>query len=256
MTLLRFFYRAYQLCIAAPIIIIATLLTAVVTIVFCSLFPHSRIWSYYPAKWWGTVLCRILLLPLKVEGGDKLDKKASYVFVANHQGAMDIFLVYTLLGHNFKWMMKKSLRKVPLVGEACYKADFIFVDRSSPKRVKETIVNARQILKDGTSLMIFPEGSRTFDGKMIPFKNGAFFLADALQLPIVPVTIDGSFDVLPRTKGVSFVNFHRMKLTVHDVIYPQGQGHDNIKQLSQLSYEAINSALPDKYKTVTKPTQE
>ncbi len=250
MTILKFLYRTYQLCIAAPILIVATLLTALVTIVSCSLFPHSKAWSYYPAKLWGTVFCRILLLPLEVEGSGRLDKNASYVFVANHQGAMDIFLVYALLGHNFKWMMKKSLRKVPLVGEACYKADFIFVDRSSPRGVKDTIVNARKILKDGTSLMIFPEGSRTFNGKMIPFKNGAFFLADALQLPVVPVTIDGSFDVLPRTRGVNFVNFHRMKLVIHDVIYPQGQGHDNIKRLSQQSYEAINSALPDKYKTI------
>jgi 1-acyl-sn-glycerol-3-phosphate acyltransferase len=250
MAILRFFYRAYQLCIAAPVLIIATLLTALVTIVFCSLFPHSKVWSYYPAKLWGTLFCRMLLLPLKVEGRGKLDKKASYVFVANHQGAMDIFLVYALLGHNFKWMMKKSLRKVPLVGEACYKADFIFVDRSSPKGVKDTITNARDILKDGTSLMIFPEGSRTFNGKMIPFKNGAFFLADALQLPVVPITIDGSFDVLPRTRGVNFVNFHRMKLTIHDVILPQGQGPENIRAISQQSFAAINSALPNQYKTI------
>jgi 1-acyl-sn-glycerol-3-phosphate acyltransferase len=250
MVILRFLYRAYQLCIAAPVLIIATLLTALVTIVFCSLFPHSKVWSYYPAKLWGTLFCRMLLLPLKVEGRGKLDKKASYVFVANHQGAMDIFLVYALLGHNFKWMMKKSLRKVPLVGEACYKADFIFVDRSSPKGVKDTITNARDILKDGTSLMIFPEGSRTFNGKMIPFKNGAFFLADALQLPVVPITIDGSFDVLPRTRGVNFVNFHRMKLTIHDVILPQGQGPENIRAISQQSFDAINSALPNQYKTI------
>ncbi len=250
MAILRFLYRVYQLCIAAPVLIIATLLTALVTIVFCSLFPHSKVWSYYPAKLWGTLFCRMLLLPLKVEGRGKLDKKASYVFVANHQGAMDIFLVYALLGHNFKWMMKKSLRKVPLVGEACYKADFIFVDRSSPKGVKDTITNARDILKDGTSLMIFPEGSRTFDGKMIPFKNGAFFLADALQLPVVPITIDGSFDVLPRTRGINFVNFHRMKLTIHDVILPQGQGPENIRAISQQSFAAINSALPNQYKTI------
>ncbi len=250
MAIFRFLYRAYQLCIAAPVLIIATLLTALVTIFFCSLFPHSKVWSYYPAKLWGTLFCRMLLLPLKVEGRGKLDKKASYVFVANHQGAMDIFLVYALLGHNFKWMMKKSLRKVPLVGEACYKADFIFVDRSSPKGVKDTITNARDILKDGTSLMIFPEGSRTFDGKMIPFKNGAFFLADALQLPVVPITIDGSFDVLPRTRGVNFVKFHRMKLTIHDVILPQGQGPENIRAISQQSFAAINSALPNQYKTI------
>ena len=248
MKIVRFFYCVYQLLVAAPILIFSTVLVSLTTIIGCSLCPHSRIWSYYPQKIWGMIYCRVLLLPIKVEGCEKLDPKASYVFVANHQGAMDIFLIYALLGHNFKWMMKKSLRNIPLVGEACHKADFIFVDRSSTKGLKETIDSARNILQDGTSLMIFPEGSRSYDGKMISFKKGAFLLADELQLPVVPVTIDGSFDVLPRTKGVSFVNYHPMRLVVHDPIAPCGKGSDNIRTLSDLSFEAINSALPPRHR--------
>lgn len=145
-------------------------------------------------------------------------------------------------------MLKKSLRKIPLVGEACYKADFIFVDRTSTRGLKKTVLEAREILKDGISLMIFPEGSRTYDGKMGEFKKGAFLLADELQLPVVPLTIDGSFEVLPRTKGVSFVNFHRMRLVIHDVIQPCGQGSENMKVLSERSFEAINSALPEQHR--------
>lgn len=248
MVVIRILYCIYQLVVAAPILLTYTVICALVTIVGCSVFPHSKFWAYYPSVLWGKLFCHLLLLPVKVEGREKLNKKASYIFVANHQGAMDIFLIYALLGHNFKWMLKKSLRTIPLVGAACAKADFIFVDRSSNKGLKETITNARNILKDGVSLTIFPEGSRTYDGKMIPFKKGAFLLADELQLPVVPVTIDGSFEVLPRTKGKSFVNFHRMRLVIHDPILPQGQGPRNIIMLSQLSYKSINTALPAKHK--------
>ena len=99
---------------------------------------------------------------------------------------------------------------------------------------------------DGTSLVVFPEGSRTFNGKMKPFKKGAFQLADELQLPIVPLTIDGSFEVLPRTGG--FIRRHRMILTMHDPIYPQGQGPEDIKITMEKAYSAVQSRLPECYK--------
>ena len=86
------------------------------------------------------------------------------MFVANHQGSFDIFLIYGFLGRNFKWMMKKSLRKMPFVGKACEAAGHIFVDKSGPKKVIETIEHARHVLQDGTSLVVFPEGARTFTG--------------------------------------------------------------------------------------------
>ena len=101
-------------------------------------------------------------------------------------------------------------------------------------------------LRDGTSLVVFPEGRRTFTGKMGPFKKGAFQLADELQLPIVPLTIDGSFDVLPRTG--KFIKWHRMTLTMHDPIYPQGIGPEDIKETMEKAYEAIQSNLSEKYK--------
>ena len=157
---------------------------------------------------------------------------------------MDIFLIYGFLRRNFKWMMKKSLQKIPFVGQACQAARFIFVDRGSKHGSQKTLDDARRTLKRGMSLMVFPEGSRTFDGQMRPFHKGAFLLADDLQMPVVPITIDGSFQVLPRTKGFNFVNYHSMRLIIHAPIMPQGQGADNIKALSQLSYDAINSALP------------
>ena len=238
-------YRVYQLCIALPILLVLTLLTALTTIVG-SFIGSAHFWGYYPGKIWSQLICRILLLPIKVNNNQLVKTNQSYIFVANHQGSFDIFLIYGFLGRNFKWMMKKSLRSIPIVGKACQSAGHIFVDKSGHKKIQETIEQARHTLIDGTSLVVFPEGSRTFNGKMKPFKKGAFQLADELQLPIVPLTIDGSFEVLPRTGG--FIRRHRMILTMHDPIYPQGQGPEDIKITMEKAYSAVQSRLPECYK--------
>lgn len=144
-------------------------------------------------------------------------------------------------------MMKKALRRVFLVGYACEKARHIFVDKSGPKKIQETYEKARVTLQHGTSVVVFPEGSRTFTGHMGIFRKGAFQLADELQLPVVPITIDGSFDVLPRTAGFNFVKWHRMRLIIHKPIPPQGKGAEELKATMQQSYETIMAALPEKY---------
>ena len=143
--------------------------------------------------------------------------------------------------------MKKSLRKLPFVGKACESAGFIFVDKSSPRKVYETIKSAEKVLQGGTSLVVFPEGARTFTGHMANFKKGAFLLADQLQLPVVPLTIDGSFDILPRTGKL--LHWHPMTLTIHEPIYPLGKkGEENLQMLMAESYKAIEKDLPQKYK--------
>ena len=147
-------------------------------------------------------------------------------------------------------MMKKSLRKLPFVGKACESAGHIFVDRSGPKKVLETIRQAKDSLKDGVSLVVFPEGARTFTGHMGYFKKGAFQLADDLQLAVVPVTIDGSFEILPRTG--KWIRRHRMILTIHDPIPPKGKGMENIKATMAEAYAAVESALPEQHKGMVK----
>lgn len=238
---MKYFYWLYQLIIAAPLLLASTILTALVTSIGC-LCGMGHFFGYYPAKWWGWFFCRILLLPVKVKGRENIDRHTSYVFVANHQGAFDIFLVLGFLGRHFKWMLKASLRHAPLIGRACYDAGYIFVDKSGPKKLKATIDRARTILQGGTSLVVFPEGSRTWDGRMNAFKKGAFQLADQLQMPVVPVTISGSYDVYPRWhKG--FVRWHRMSLEIHAPILPQGEGPENIQATMEKAYEAISENL-------------
>ena len=192
MIAMKLLYDLYQLCIALPLLLLLTILTALTTTIG-SLLGGARFWGYYPAKIWSRLVCYLLFLPVHVEGREKLHRHTSYVFVPNHQGAFDIFLVYGFLNRNFKWMMKKSLRKIPLVGKACESAGHIFVDRSGPHAAQATIRQAESVLVNGVSLVVFPEGARTYTGRMGSFKRGAFQLADDLQLPVVPVTIDGFF---------------------------------------------------------------
>ncbi len=236
MTILRFLY---QWLVIVPVMAVVTVLAAVTTIVGCFAGSH-RIWGYYPGLIWSRIFCIVSLVRVKVRGRENLDKHTSYVFVANHQGAYDIFLVYGYLGHKFKWMMKASLRKIPFVGAACAAAGFIFVDRSG-KGLRETLAAAEKILVKGMSLVVFPEGSRTPDGSVQRFKRGAYQIAEDLSLPVVPLTIDGSFRVLP--KEGKLIRPGKITLTIHAPIFPENDGKHDMETLIDKSREVIISGL-------------
>ena len=243
---MKYLYRTYQLLIALPLIAIYTIITSLIVIIGCSL-GNGHFWGYYPGKWWAQFIIRILMLPVKVEGRENLVKGQSYVFVANHQGAFDIFLIYGFLCRNFKWMMKRQLRQMPFVGKACEAAHHIFVDKRGASKIRATYDSARQTLQGGMSLVVFPEGARTFTGHMGVFKHGAFMLADDIELPVVPLTINGSFDIMPRTRDMKWVVWHPLRLTIHKPIQPIGKGADNIKYLEEESYKVVMSGLEEKY---------
>ena len=243
---MKYLYNTYQLLIALPLIVIETVIICSCIIVGAALgFGHF--WANYPPRLWARIILWLLFIPVKVEGRDRLDPKESYVFVANHQGAFDIFLIYGHLNRNFKWMMKYQLRKIPFVGFACAKTHQIFVDKRGPKKIKATYDLARETLQDGTSVTVFPEGSRSYTGHMGVFKKGAFMLADELQLPVVPLTINGSFNIMPRTRDMKFARWHRLTLTIHDPIYPVGKGPDNVEATKNQAYDSVMSALVPEY---------
>lgn len=237
---MKYLFRTYQWLIAAPIFIVLTFITAVITIVM-SAVAGNRTWGYWPAHIWSRCVCTLLFVRVRVYGRENIDKKSSYVFVANHQGAFDIWAIYGYLNHNFKWLMKKSLEKIFMVGFACKSSGHVFVDSNSLVSIKETIEDARKRLKNGMSLVIFPEGSRSWDGSMRDFKRGAFLLASEFRLPVVPVTIDGAFKVMPRT--TYNVTPGTIKLTIHKPIEP-GENGFNTKKLLAECYDTIGSALP------------
>ncbi len=244
---MKYLYRIYQLFIALPCFLLLTVITALSVVVGCFL-GNGHFWGYYPGMLWARLTLWLLFIPVKVEGRKNLEPGQSYVFVANHQGMFDILLIYGHLGRNFKWMMKKQLRRVPFLGIACEAAHHIFVDRSGPHAIKRTIDQAREILKEGMSLTVFPEGARTFTGHMGVFRRSAFMLADELQLPVCPLTINGSFNIMPRMRDGRFVVWHPLTLTIHKPIQPIGLGKENLDHLNRESYKAVMSALVDEYK--------
>ena len=243
---MKYLYYIYQLIVGLPVVVFGTIITALTVAAGCAL-GNGHFWGYFPGHVWGKTIIRALLLPVKVEGRQHLEKDQSYVFVANHQGSFDIFLIYGFLNRNFKWMMKQQLRKVPFLGFACARSHQIFVDKRGPSKIRKTYEQAREILKEGYSVTVFPEGARTFTGHMAQFKKGAFSLADELQLPVVPLTINGSFDVLPRMKGFNFITWHPLSLTIHEPIYPVGQGPENVEATMRQAYDSVMSSLEPKY---------
>ena len=228
------FYRIYQLLIMVPLMLGATAVAATVTALGCMIFG-GRWWGYYPPMLWSRLMCRLTLVSVEVHGREHISQGTSYVFVANHQGAYDIFSIYGYLGHNFRWMMKKSLEKIPMVGWACKRAGQIFVDNHSPQAIRRTMQAAERQLASGMSLVVFPEGARTFTGEVGRFKRGAYTLAQEFGLPVVPVTIDGAFAVLPRTGKIP--RFGHIRLTIHPALDPADP------DLIENSRRAILSAL-------------
>lgn len=239
--MLKILYKIYSFLIAWPLFILCTILTCFI-VVISVLLGDKNTTCYYVPKVWGRCACFLFLLPVKVEGREKLDSKQSYVFLANHQGYFDIFLVYGFLGHNFKWMMKEYLKKMPFVGVACMASRHIFVG-DSISAINKAVTMARETLRGGMSMVIFPEGTRSHDGKMIPFKRGAFMLANEIGLPIVPITINGSFKIFSR--HAKSVSFFPLTMIIHDPITEEQRSGKPTKVFMQEVYDIIESKLED-----------
>ena len=192
---MKLLYILYQYLIGFPLVIVATIFTAVFTIL-CFLWKNGKAPRTIQVLWARSVLW-FLLVPIKVTGREHVDPKQSYVFVSNHQSFLDAFAVYGWLPNNFKWLMKKEIRKVPFVGTACKVAGHIFVDRSNPRAALQSMEYIKAELVDGISTVIFPEGTRTKTGEMGRFKQGAFKIAMDLNLPVVPLSLKGFHKAMP-----------------------------------------------------------
>ncbi len=237
---MMFLYRIYQIFIMLPLLVMLTIVCAVLTVVGCAL-GGARWWGYHPASLWGRMWCILAGVRVEVRGRENINKDTSYVFVANHQGAYDIFSIYGYLRHDFRWMMKQSLRRIPFVGFSCAVSGQVFVDNSSPSAIRHTMQAAEKQLSKGRSVVVFPEGARTPDGRLHAFKRGAYTLAVEFGLPVVPITIDGAYYVMPRTAWLPRPG--RIVLTIHRPIEAGTDGHD-LRPLMQASRDAIASALP------------
>ena len=233
------FYVIYQLCFALWAGILLTFLTSCAIWFFGGVLKLKN-GDYYPAVIWCRLMCYVFLIPVKIVGREEnVEKDKNYVFVANHQGMFDIFILYGYIMKNFKWMIKKQLRKVPMLGLACEKTDHIFVDRTTPQ--KDILRKSLNVLKSGKSMAIFAEGTRTDNGKLGTFKKGAFAVANLAQKPIVPIAIQGAYDILP--KGCWCAHWSPVTVTFHKPIECIGRDSENVEYLLTESRAAIAKTL-------------
>lgn len=236
----------YELFIFAPIFILATIATAVTVMIGC-LVSKRDFWRYNPPRYWSKLACYLAWCRIKVVRKGVIDPKQSYVFIANHQGAYDIFLIYGFLGQNIKWMQKHELRKIPFVGKASEIAGHIFVDQSSLRSMVASIDKAKAELVDGASVTIFPEGSRTRTGKIDTFKKGAFVIAKQMGLPIIPITVNGPYDVMKI--HTYLINLgEKMELVIHEPIPAEEVANANLNELMDKCHSIVSSGLWDKYR--------
>lgn len=232
-------YVLYQVVFAWWVAILLTILVSLAILLF-GRYIKVKNGDYYPAIVWCRLLCWLFFIPIKVVDRKKyVEKGKNYVFVANHQGMFDIVAMYGYVMTNFKWIMKDSLRKVPFLGKACAETEHIFVNRTTPQ--KDLLRKSINVLKSGKSLTIFPEGTRCDDGKLGAFKKGAFVIANMAQKPVVPVTIQGSYEILP--KGCWCLHWSPVTLTFHAPIECKGRDAENVDHLMTESRAAIASTL-------------
>jgi len=148
---------------------------------------------------WTSVILKIGGIRLRIEGANRLNPGRHYIFVANHQSNIDIpVLIQGLASFQLRWTAKKELFFIPIFGWALWMTGQIVVDRSDRARAMASLKRAQERIAQGTSVVIFPEGTRGPEGQLLPFKRGGFLLAIRTRTPIVPIIINGSGAVLPR----------------------------------------------------------
>ncbi len=189
-------YQPYKWLVFFPLFIVLTGLLVLIGILVLIVFDDFAA-NRTTGVWWARLSGYITPILVKVTGREHIQKKQSYIIVSNHQSMYDVLVLYGWLGVDLKWVIKKELRKVPLIGFAAEKGGNIFIDRTDPRTAYESLRQAREKIVNGTSIIILPEGTRSRSGELGEFKKGAFWLALQLKLPIVPVTIMNTGKILP-----------------------------------------------------------
>lgn len=152
------------------------------------------------ARIWSLSLLKAGRIKIEVIGKANLPKNNPYIIISNHQGNADIPILLGAMPHNFRFIIKRELFKVPIFGWYLKKAGYLSINRESPREAKKTLEDSINILNQGENILIFPEGTRSYDGKLGKFKNGGVAIAQESGFPVVPVAIDGSYRIQKRGK--------------------------------------------------------
>lgn len=193
-------------------LVVFTIILSIVAL-FASFIDPGGNSAHQVAQLWGKVI--LFFSGVKVELRGNLDSITPYrscIFMANHQSAFDIFVLLARLPIPFRWVAKEELFKIPIFGPSMRRAGYIPINRANPRDAVKSLSHAVRRIREGISVVVFPEGTRSGDGRLLPFKGGGFILAIRSTAPIIPTAVIGTFEVKkrggfwvhPRTVIVSF----------------------------------------------------
>ena len=236
---LKIAYQPYKWIVVIPFLFINTMVMGLICIFTGLLLKQDAV--NIMAVLWSRLCCAIAPVNVVIKGQENYSKNKSYVIVANHQSMADIPALHGHLGLNIKWIMKNELKKIPIFGYAAHQLGCIYVDRSNHDAAIKSIEDAKKRLSQKGCVLFFAEGARSRDRKVMPFKKGAFRFAQEIDLPILPVTIKNSFQILPPdtldlTPGI-------IEIIVHPPIHILNHHMDNLDKVIESTRQTISSAL-------------
>ncbi len=230
--------------VGAVVVVVCTVILGLI-IVFASLFTSSGRPGYVLARIWARIAARVLGITASLRGAEKVTPGASYIICPNHQGNADILALISTLPIPYRWVVKKELLKIPFFGWGLAGTGAVSLDRSNTKQAVETLRKGSDKLGGGWSLLIYPEGTRTRDGYVQPFKKGAFMMAVNTGFPILPVTVNGAFKILPKTALLPMPG--QVTLTLSDPITTEGLTEEDVPKLMEKTREAVMKNLDPDY---------
>jgi 1-acyl-sn-glycerol-3-phosphate acyltransferase len=185
-----------------------------------SLFQSSGRFAHWCARTWARLILATTGVEVDVSGLERLDRDRAYVFVSNHQSIYDIPIIFWSLPYQVRILAKASLGSVPFIGWHLRRTGHMLVDRKNPTRALHIFARASKLMTQGLCLIVFPEGTRSRDGRVAPFKGGSFFLALRTGLPVVPLSIVGTRHVMLKGRLATYPG--QVKLVVHEPIDTHG----------------------------------
>lgn len=215
---------------------------ALIIFVLTFFFDKKRVILHQFSSFWASLF--IWLQPLwkvKWEGREHIKKNKAYIIVSNHQALLDILVIYTLF-KQFKWVAKNSLLRIPFVGWNMALNGYIIVKRSDSKSQIKMMKNSEKALKSGSSIMIFPEGTRSADGQVGRFKRGAFILSEITDVPVIPIALF-NMDKAVKKKSLLLNKATDMKAKVFPPVYPKD--FKNTKEMSSAVKDIIADQLEE-----------
>jgi 1-acyl-sn-glycerol-3-phosphate acyltransferase len=240
--ILYYLYQPYKWLFFVPAFFIFTFIFGIFALIF-SIIAGSRVAGLLFGVYWAKFIAYLTPISVKVTGSENVKPRQSYIVVTNHQSAFDILVIYGWLGIDIKWVMKRELRYIPGLGFGSRMVGHIFIDRSSVRSSMKSIEHAKKRIKKGTSLVFFPEGSRSLTGEVGSFKKGAFKTAFDLDLPILPVTINGTRNILPSRSWDILPG--KATITIHPPIDLNSHTYENVDKLMEITRQSIISGLED-----------